>query len=83
MIGSNLSCAKETVASLLADAPALALRPAADDPPAVLRSWGLRPVGWGGWLAIERAEAELGRSLGRGPVKHPDGPLAAARDENR
>ncbi|MFI1188425.1 FAD-dependent oxidoreductase [Streptomyces californicus] len=85
VIGSNLSCAKETVASLLADAPALTLRPAADDPLAVLRSRGLRPVEWGGWLAIERAEAELGRSLGRGPVKIPDWPglLAAARDEKR
>ncbi|MEU3058179.1 FAD-dependent oxidoreductase [Streptomyces griseus] len=85
VIGSNRSCAKETVASLLEDAAGLTLRPAAADPLAVLREWGLRPVEWDGWLSIERAEAELGRSLGRGPVKIPDWPglLAAARDENR
>ncbi|MGW3216981.1 FAD-dependent oxidoreductase [Streptomyces parvus] len=85
VIGSNRSCAKETVASLLADAAALTRRTAAADPLAVLREWGLRPVEWTGWLSIERAEAELGRSLGRGPVKIPDwaGLLAAARDENR
>ncbi|MBK6047793.1 NADP oxidoreductase, partial [Streptomyces sp. MBT55] len=84
VIGSNRSCAKETVASLLADAAALTRRTAADDPLTVLREWGLRPVEWAGWLSIERAEAELGRSLGRGPVKIPDwaGLLAAARDEN-
>ncbi|MEU9951070.1 hypothetical protein, partial [Streptomyces sp. NPDC047939] len=29
---------------------------------------------WDGWLSIERAEATLGRSLGRGPVKIPDWP---------
>ncbi|MFI1227638.1 MULTISPECIES: FAD-dependent oxidoreductase [unclassified Streptomyces] len=85
VIGSNRSCAKETVASLLADAAALTRRGAADDPLAVLREWGLRPVEWAGWLSIERAEAELGRSLGRGPVKIPDWPglLAAARDGDR
>ncbi|MGW4177492.1 FAD-dependent oxidoreductase [Streptomyces rubiginosohelvolus] len=84
VIGSNRSCAKETVASLLSDAAALMRRTAADDPLAELREWGLRPVEWAGWLSIERAEAELGRSLGRGPVKIPDwaGLLAAARDEN-
>ncbi|MEU6048010.1 FAD-dependent oxidoreductase [Streptomyces griseus] len=85
VIGSNRSCAKETVASLLEDAAGLTLRPAPADPLAALRGWGLRPVEWAGWLSIERAEAELGRSLGRGPVKIPDWPglLAAARDENR
>ncbi|MFB6702896.1 FAD-dependent oxidoreductase [Streptomyces rubiginosohelvolus] len=84
VIGSNRSCAKETVASLLSDAAALTRRTAADDPLAELREWGLRPVEWAGWLSIERAEAELGRSLGRGPVKIPDwaGLLAAARDKN-
>ncbi|WNF25658.1 FAD-dependent oxidoreductase [Streptomyces sp. C11-1] len=82
VIGSNRSCAKETVASLLEDAPLLESRTAAADPLAVLRGWGLRPVEWDGWLSIERAEVELGRSLGRGPVKIPDWPglLAAARD---
>lgn len=74
VIGSNRSCAKETVASLTEDAPLLAGRPSAPDPVAALRAWGLRPVEWDGWLSIERAEAALGRSLGRGPVKIPDWP---------
>ncbi|WP_406379277.1 FAD-dependent oxidoreductase [Streptomyces sp. NBC_01618] len=80
VIGSNRSCAKETVGSLLDDAPLLAARPSAPDPVAALRAWGLRPVEWDGWLSIERAEAALGRSLGRGPVKIPDweGLLSAA-----
>jgi ferredoxin--NADP+ reductase len=37
-----------------------------------LREEGAQPVEWAGWLAIERAEAELGASLGRGIVKLPD-----------
>ncbi|MCX4733795.1 FAD-dependent oxidoreductase [Streptomyces sp. NBC_01363] len=85
VIGSNRSCAKETVASLLDDAPLLARRPSAPDPVAALRAWGLRPVEWEGWLSIERAEAELGRSLGRERVKIPDwaGLLSAARGGGR
>jgi ferredoxin--NADP+ reductase len=44
-----------------------------EDPLAVLRAEGIEPVEWGGWEAIERAEAELGASLGRGGVvKLPD-----------
>lgn len=72
VIGTNRSCAKETVASLLADAPALVRRDVPDDPFGALRADGLAPVGWPGWLAIERAEAELGASLGRRIVKLPD-----------
>jgi ferredoxin--NADP+ reductase len=81
VIGSNRPCAKETVASLLADAPALARRELPGDPLAVLRAEGAEPVEWAGWLAIERAEARLGASLGRGVVKLPDWEslLAAAR----
>ncbi|MEE1738328.1 FAD-dependent oxidoreductase [Streptomyces sp. BE147] len=84
VIGSNRSCAKETVASLIEDAPRLVRRRVADDPLTVLRAWGLRPVEWDGWLSIERAEAALGQSLGRGPVKIPDwsGLLDAARGED-
>ncbi|MFD4693788.1 FAD-dependent oxidoreductase [Streptomyces sp. NPDC058463] len=83
VIGSNRSCAKETVASLIDDAPLLAERPVAADPLGALRNWGLRPVEWNGWLSIERAEAALGRSLGRGQVKIPDWPglLDAARGD--
>ncbi|WP_328403401.1 FAD-dependent oxidoreductase [Streptomyces sp. NBC_00390] len=80
VIGTNRPCAKETVSALLDDAPQLALRTVADDPLARLREAGHRPVQWPGWLAIERAEAELGRTLGRGSVKIADwsGLLAAA-----
>ncbi|QDQ15311.1 FAD-dependent oxidoreductase [Streptomyces spectabilis] len=73
VIGTNRPCAKETALSLLDDAPALALRTVADEPLAALRAAGAEPVEWPGWLAIERAEARLGRLLGRGgPVKIPD-----------
>jgi ferredoxin--NADP+ reductase len=81
VIGTNRPCAKETVTSLLEDAPVLVRRNVPDDPLAVLRAEGITPVEWSGWQAIERAEAELGASLGRGVVKLPDWEslLAAAR----
>ncbi|MBN0043556.1 FAD-dependent oxidoreductase [Streptomyces actuosus] len=81
VIGTNRPCAKETVASLLADAPALAARGLPGDPVGALRAEGAEPVDWAGWLAIERAEARLGATLGRGVVKLPDWAslLAAAR----
>jgi ferredoxin--NADP+ reductase len=72
VIGTNRPCAKETVASLLEDAPDLVRRETADDPLAALRAEGIRPVEWAGWQAIERAEAELGARLGREVVKLPD-----------
>ncbi|MEV8310171.1 FAD-dependent oxidoreductase [Streptomyces flavidovirens] len=80
VIGTNRPCAKETVASLLADAPTLARRPLPDDPLAALRESGVRPVVWNDWQAIEAAEAALGVSLGRRSVKLHDwaGLLAAA-----
>lgn len=83
VIGSNRSCAKETAASLLADAPLLVGREVSPDPLGALRAEGLRPVEWDGWLSIERAESALGRSLGRGQVKIPDWPglLDAARGQ--
>ncbi|WP_081240876.1 NAD(P)-binding protein [Streptomyces viridosporus] len=82
VIGTNRPCAKETVASLLEDAPALAGRDVAGDPSAALRAEGVEPVEWAGWRAIERAEAELGASLGRNVVKLPDWEslMAAARN---
>ncbi|MFJ8927947.1 NADP oxidoreductase [Streptomyces sp. NPDC102364] len=82
VIGTNRPCAKETVASLLDDAPALVRGGGATrDPLNGLIAAGARPVQWDGWRAIERAEAELGRGLGRGSVKIPDweGLLGAAR----
>jgi ferredoxin--NADP+ reductase len=72
VIGTNRPCAKETVTSLLEDAPALLRRAVPADPLTALRAEGVRPVEWSGWQAIERAEAELGASLGRGVVKLPD-----------
>ncbi|MEV5974160.1 FAD-dependent oxidoreductase [Streptomyces sp. NPDC051921] len=81
VIGTNRPCAKETVASLLADAAALGARDVAPDPLAALRALGHEPVPWSGWLAIERAEAALGGRLGRGPVKIPD--WAGLRDAAR
>ncbi len=84
VIGTNRPCAKETVSSLLADAPQmLAAQPAGrTDPLDGLQAAGLRPVEWTGWQAIERAETALGASLGRGPVKIGDWDalLAAARE---
>jgi ferredoxin--NADP+ reductase len=81
VIGTNRPCAKETVTSLLEDAPALVPEDLPDDPLTALRADGIEPVRWAGWQAIERAEAELGASLGRGVVKLPDWEslLAAAR----
>ncbi|MEV5934959.1 FAD-dependent oxidoreductase [Streptomyces sp. NPDC052079] len=81
VIGSNRSCAKETVTSLLRDAPLLRARDLPGDPLTALRAEGIEPVDWHGWQAIERAEAHLGASLGRSTVKLPDWEnlLAAAR----
>lgn len=83
VIGTNRPCAKETVLSLLEDAPVLVRRELPEDPVAMLRADGIEPVSWAGWLAIERAEASLGASLGRGVVKLADWEslLAAARTE--
>ncbi|GAA3114038.1 hypothetical protein GCM10020254_70590 [Streptomyces goshikiensis] len=74
VIGTNRPCAKETASSLLQDAGVLARRDLPEDPLPALRAAGLRPVEWPGWLAIESAEAALGRSLGRRSVKIPDWP---------
>ncbi|MEU9918630.1 FAD-dependent oxidoreductase [Streptomyces sp. NPDC051001] len=81
VIGTNRPCAKETVTSLLEDAAALLGGELPGDPLAALRADGIEPVEWTGWCAIERAEAELGATLGRSVVKLPDWEslLAAAR----
>ncbi|MEV7890064.1 FAD-dependent oxidoreductase [Streptomyces sp. NPDC002817] len=72
VIGTNRPCAKETVTSLIEDAGMLVREELPGDPLAGLRADGIEPVEWAGWCAIERAEAELGASLGRGVVKLPD-----------
>ncbi|MFF3985548.1 FAD-dependent oxidoreductase [Streptomyces sp. NPDC001797] len=81
VIGTNRPDAKETVTSLLADAPVLLRKAVPEDPVAALRSAGIEPVPWTGWQAIERAEAALGARLGRSVVKLADwnSLLAAAR----
>ncbi|MFJ4468514.1 FAD-dependent oxidoreductase [Streptomyces sp. NPDC089424] len=71
VIGTNRPCAKETVLSLVEDAGVLVRKDVPDDPLGALRKLGVEPVEWSGWRAIERAEAELGASLGRGTVKLP------------
>lgn len=73
VIGTNKHDARETVRSLLADLGSS--RPAArdrDDLVARLVARGHRVVDWAGWLAIERAEAELGRAQGRDRAKIAD-----------
>ncbi|WP_394435895.1 ferredoxin--NADP reductase domain-containing protein [Streptomyces sp. SGAir0957] len=83
VIGTNRPCAKETVASLTADLAALTgPERVTGDPLAGLITAGAEPVEWTGWQSIERAEAALGRSLGRNSVKIADwaGLLSAARD---
>lgn len=81
VIGTNRPCAKQTAATLLADAPGLLSRTLRGDPVNGLRALGLEPVTWAGWEAIEAAEAALGRALDRDTVKIPDwaGLLGAAR----
>ncbi|MEU5311307.1 FAD-dependent oxidoreductase [Streptomyces sp. NPDC021562] len=85
VIGTNRPDAKETVTSLLADAPVLLRREVARDPVAALRAEGVEPVEWTGWQAIERAEAALGARLGRSVVKLADWDslLGAARTGSR
>ncbi|MEV1023432.1 NADP oxidoreductase [Streptomyces sp. NPDC050264] len=81
VIGTNRPCAKETVSSLLDDLAAPTRGERVRDPLAGLLAAGVRPVEWDGWRSIERAEAALGLSLGRGSVKIHDweGLLSAAR----
>ncbi len=86
VIGTNRSCAKETVTSLLADAGTLMARPLPEEDAATaLRAADAEPVRWQGWQGIEAAEETLGRRLGRGPVKIADweGLLTAARRASR
>jgi ferredoxin--NADP+ reductase len=69
VVGTNKSDAAATVRSLLADLAA-GTRPEPDPPrvpfPDVLAARGIQPVGYEDWLRVERAEAALAASLGRG-----------------
>ncbi len=74
VIGTNRHDASETVAALVADAAALPAAPIRD--PDGIRDFlaerNIDVVTWEGWRSIERAEAEMGRVLGRQPVKITD-----------
>ncbi|HYT09808.1 MAG TPA: FAD-dependent oxidoreductase, partial [Mycobacteriales bacterium] len=74
VIGTNKSDAAETVAALLADAPALPRAPRRDPDAlaALLSGRGLRPVEWTGWEAIDAAEQVLGAARGCARVKIAD-----------
>ncbi|WP_246080007.1 FAD-dependent oxidoreductase [Nonomuraea mesophila] len=65
VIGTNKSDAAETVRTLLADL-AGGGRDDLGSVDALLAERGVRPVTYDEWLAIEAAETELARSLGRG-----------------
>lgn len=71
VIGTNKGDARESVAALLEDAPALPPAPTRDPAalPALLAERGVNVVTWEGWRAIDSAEVELGRSQGRDRVK--------------
>jgi ferredoxin--NADP+ reductase len=65
VIGTNKSDAAETVRTLLADLAGRE-RVGHDGVGAVLAARGVRPVTYDEWLAVEAAEAELAKTLGRG-----------------
>ncbi|RJL26656.1 NADP oxidoreductase [Bailinhaonella thermotolerans] len=73
VIGTNKSDAAETVRSLLADVTPRGDRPTLDD---LCAERGLTPVTYADWLAIEKAEAALAQSLGRGERVKLAGPEA-------
>lgn len=77
LIGTNRSCALETVKAMLEDArEALAARAAAPSelPPVetLLAERGVRVVSYEDWIAIDAAEVERGQLLGRVRVKARD-----------
>ena len=73
VIGTNKHDARETVRKLLEDAGSLPPRSQdADAVPQLLAGRGRQIVDWDGWLAIERAEAELGLAQNRKRAKISD-----------
>ena len=84
VIGTNKKDAQETVANLLSDLHAGRMLPEAADPGAV-ESWLVERVPdhvtYSGWEAIDRAEQDRGKPLGRPRVKfvRTDEMLEAAR----
>ena len=74
VIGTNKHDARETVRSLLADAPALPRAPVRDPAtlPRLLGQRGVDVVTWAGWAAIDRAELDHGQRQGRSRAKISD-----------
>jgi ferredoxin/flavodoxin---NADP+ reductase len=74
VIGTNKHDARETVASILEDAPRLPKAPLGD-PEQIVKLFAernVRAVDWEGWRAIERAEGLLGEQRGNARVRITD-----------
>lgn len=83
VIGTNKGDANETVASLLADLPALPrARGGAADLRALLAGHGVEPVDWTAWLRLDAEEIRRGGLRGTARVKVAElaEMLAASRD---
>jgi ferredoxin/flavodoxin---NADP+ reductase len=75
VIGTNKADARETVDSVWSDAAARGLPQPAGTPDQLLealRSRGVRPVEWEGWLRLDTHEQSLGRDRGADRVKTAD-----------
>ncbi|WP_236977339.1 MULTISPECIES: FAD-dependent oxidoreductase [Mycobacterium] len=75
VIGTNRSCAEESVASLWADFDRGLLDRELDEPDALaglLVERGVERVDWQGWLAIDEAERRRGEQAGRPRIKFVD-----------
>ncbi len=68
VIGTNKSCAVQTIDHLLADLVSGRITPsrgAPDELLALLASRGIRPTSWADWCIIDRMELERGAAAGR------------------
>lgn len=75
VVGTNRSCALETVGSILEDAAQLQSTPSvstAADVDALLSARGVQVVDWSAWQWIEEAERAAGSAVGRERVKLHD-----------
>jgi len=80
IIGTNRSCAAETVAAVLADLDSLPAPrlPSRNDLRAALAARAARRTDWQDWLVLDEHERGLGRSRGAERVKIPDLPSILA-----
>lgn len=75
VIGTNRSCAEQSVTKLLEDFDAGLLNREIADPAALatlLVERGAKPLDWQGWRAIDAAECQRGQQAGRPRVKFVD-----------